>query len=67
MSINNPKDPEMQKAYRFIALVAVAIGVTVAAVVIVQSRTAMSDARSFDDEMTDVYEPPYLRSRDTNP
>lgn len=62
MSINNPRDPEMQNAYKALAVIAVVIGVLTITAVLVQSRSLMSEAAAFDREMADWYEPLYRRA-----
>lgn len=67
MSINNPSDPETQGAYKSLAIIAVVLGVLAITAILVQSQLFMSEARAFDERMTSIYEPHFLRAAGVQP
>lgn len=67
MSINNPRDPDMQNAYKSLAVIAVVLGALAITIFLVHSHSIKSDAVAFDREMADLYEPPYRRAVRVSP
>lgn len=57
MSINNPKDEEVQGAMRSAAVIAVVIGAIVVLVFASNYYSEMRDAKEFDRMMDELYKP----------
>ncbi|MBO6739037.1 MAG: hypothetical protein JJ916_04170 [Phycisphaerales bacterium] len=62
MSINNPRDPEMQNAYKSLAIVAVVLGALAISTILIQNHAIMSEAREFDERLSSIYQPHFERA-----